>query len=231
MTLTLTLTLTLTMTQDVAAPGSKVASVLRPAAAAPAFDRGAPRPGEPAADAGPIAVPSRARGLPNGTVLARGGDAVVREARLAEAAAPPTPQDLGPPQGVGPVGGEDGGEAKAAWLAKLAAAPTPAGAGPASAPGAAAAAATSGEDPPWAEELLDLATACNQGVGYACDALQSEDLEKLEWLATRDVVTPGSKVQAALGPAVATARGTAAGRAAPPLVAPPQGAPPQNGPP
>ena len=44
--------------------------------------------------------------------------------------------------------------------------------------------------PPWGGELLDLATACNQGVGYACDALQSEDKDKLEWLATRDVVQP-----------------------------------------
>ncbi len=72
-------------------------------------------------------------------------------------------------------------------------APPPPAAGPVTGPAAAVVAPLArgnGVDlPPWAEELLDLATACNQGVGYACDALQSEDLEKLEWLATRDVVT------------------------------------------
>jgi hypothetical protein len=41
--------------------------------------RSAPRPGEPSADTAPIPVPSRALGLPNGTVLARGGGSVVRE--------------------------------------------------------------------------------------------------------------------------------------------------------
>ena len=196
------------MAQEVAAPGSKVASVLLPAAAAPVVPpppaaekgyRAAPRPGEPSADADPIPVPSRALGLPNGTVLARGGDPTARS-RPAPAFVPPppTPQDLGPPQGVAPVGGEGGGEAKAAWLAKqAAAAPTPVGAGPASAPAAPAAAPGNGADlPPWGGELLDLAAACNQGVGYACDALQSEDKDKLEWLATRDVVQPVGGVPA-----------------------------------
>ena len=236
------------MAQEVAAPGSKVASVLLPAAAAPVVPppppaaekgyRAAPRPGEPSADADPIPVPSRALGLPNGTVLARGGDPTARS-RPAPAFVPPppTPQDLGPPQGVAPVGGEGGGEAKAAWLAKqAAAAPTPVGAGPASAPAAPAAAPGNGADlPPWGGELLDLAAACNQGVGYACDALQSEDKDKLEWLATRDVVTPGSKVQAVLAPAAAASATRAQAppvvQAPPPRGAPPQGAPPQNGPP
>ena len=79
-------------------------------------------------------------------------------------------------------------------------APPPPAAGPASAPAAAAAAGGDGADlPPWGAELLDLATACNQGLGYACDALQAEDTERLAWLATRDVAQPVGGVPTRVG--------------------------------
>lgn len=89
-------------------------------------------------------------------------------------------------------------------LPNLAAPPPPAppaaAAGPASAPAAAAAAGGDGADlPPWGAELLDLATACNQGIGYACDALQAEDKDRLAWLATRDVVQPVGGVPTRVG--------------------------------
>ena len=75
-------------------------------------------------------------------------------------------------------------------------APPPPAAGPVAGPAAAAAPGNGADLPPWGGELLDLAAACNQGVGYACDALQSEDKDKLEWLATRDVVQPVGGVPA-----------------------------------
>ena len=194
--------------------------MLRPAAAAPVVPpaaaekgyRSAPRPGEPSAEAAPIPVPSRALGLPNGTVLARGGDPTARS-RPAPPFVPPSPppspaspasappQDLGLPQGVGPVGGEGGGEAeaKAAWLAKQAAPATgaqtapPRGAPPQNGPpqmapprgappqqgapprGAPPQASPSQEAPPWGTELVAMAETCNEGVDAACTALGQQD--------------------------------------------------------
>ena len=73
--------------------------------------------------------------------------------------------------------------------------------GPAAAPG------DDADLPPWGEELLDLAEACNQGVEYACDALQWEDKEKLAWLATRDVVRQVGGVPAPVAARITRLRG------------------------